>query len=193
MEVACVDSANNLASLIRAFSKKSSSVGPNWAIKPTTVNMRTFQSFSGSASFDQGGDPQNDDERYQLLSAPTDEWDGNTVNGKEDDFRFLVSAGPFEVMEPGASLSFQVGMVVGPGLGTETNGSGLLANCAEAALTWYGIYVNRIPEVTISTTGQILDPGQNGRETMLCEDQFANTSNVGQRLRRQVVHGSRLR
>jgi len=149
-------------------------VDPTGRTAPPTVNMRTFQSFSGSTSFDQGGDPQNDDERYQLLSAPTDEWDGNTVNGKEDDFRFLVSAGPFEVMEPGASLSFQVGMVVGPGLGSSTAGTGLLSHCAEAALTWYGIYVNRIPEVTISTTGQIVDPGQYGRETMLCEDQIDN-------------------
>ncbi len=149
-------------------------VDPAGRFAPTTVGMRTFQSFSGQAAFDQGGDPTNDDERYQLLSAPVEEWDGDTQLGRQADFRFLVSAGPFEVMPPGGSLSFQVGMVVGSGLGTEDGGLGLLANAAEAALTWYGIYVNDIKTV-ITDGGLILDPGQMGRETLLCFDDFAGT------------------
>ena len=49
--------------------------------------------------FEQGGDPTNDDERYQLLSVPRRR-DGNTQPGKQADFRFLVSAGPFSGWPP---------------------------------------------------------------------------------------------
>jgi len=147
-------------------------VDPAGRRAPKNVGMRTFQSFAGNASFEQGGDPTNDDERYQLLSAPVEEWDGNTQPGKQADFRFLVSAGPFEIMPPGESLTFQVGMVVGPGLGTEDGGQGLLANCAEAALTWYGIYVDGIKSVS-PIDGSDFNPGVLGRETMLCSEDFA--------------------
>ncbi len=140
-------------------------VDPTGRLAPTSVGMRTFQSFSGSQSFEQGGDPTNDDERYQLLSASVEDWDGNTPAGKQADFRFLVSAGPFMLLPPGESLKFQVGMVVGPGL------DGLLANCAEAALTWYGIYVDKITGV-ITNGGEEFNPGQLGRETMLCKQDF---------------------
>ncbi len=148
-------------------------VDPAGRRAPANVGMRTFQSFAGNASFEQGGDPTNDEERYILLSSPIEDWDPDTQPNKENDFRFLVSAGPFEVMEPGASLTFQVGMVMGSGLGSEAGGQGLLANCAEAALTWYGIYVNEINSVT-THGGEEFDPGQYGRETLLCESDFGS-------------------
>ncbi|MFT7698569.1 MAG: hypothetical protein ACI8S7_000382 [Candidatus Krumholzibacteriia bacterium] len=150
-------------------------VDPAGRFAPVSVGMATFQSFSGSTSFDQGGDPSNDDERYQLMSAPIEEWDQNTQPGKEADFRFLVSAGPFDVMPPGGQLTFQVGMVVGSGLGTTAGGQGLLANCAEAALTWYGIYTDVVNSVE-TESGITLNPGQLGRETMLCREDFQNGS-----------------
>ena len=142
-------------------------VDPAGRSAPTNVGMRTFQSFVGSASFEQGGDPSNDEERYILLSSTADDWDMDTAVGKQGDFRFLVSAGPFEIMEPGASLSFQVGMVMGSGL------DGLLANCAEAALTWYGIYVEGINSVT-TKGGVTFNPGERGRETLLCREDFGS-------------------
>jgi hypothetical protein len=137
-------------------------VDPTGVLAPTSVGMRTFQSFSGNASFEQGGDPTNDDEQYQLLSAPIEEWDNNTIPGRQADFRFLVSAGPFSVLPPGESLTFQVGMVVGPGL------DGLLANCAEAFLTWDGIYVDNIPNQDAKDCNETIVTGSLGRETMLC-------------------------
>lgn len=144
-------------------------VDPAGRRAPRTVGMRTFQRFAGNASFEQGGDPTNDEERYQLLSAPVEEWDNNTARGKQADFRFLVSAGPFELMPPGGVLNFQVGMVVGPGL------DGLLANCAEAAQTWYGVYVDDVKTLT-TESGTDLNPGQLGRETMLCREDFAGNT-----------------
>ncbi|PJA75730.1 hypothetical protein CO151_06030 [bacterium CG_4_9_14_3_um_filter_65_15] len=139
-------------------------IDPTGFKAPTRVGMRTFQRFSGQQNFAQGGDPTNDDEAYQLLSAPLDEWDGDTQDGKQNDFRFLVSAGPFSVLSPSDQLSFQVGMVMGAGL------DGLLANCAEAALTWYGIYLDKLgPQ---ETPGGEVNPGSLGRETILCREDF---------------------
>ncbi len=151
-------------------------VDPTGRRAPTRVGMRTFQKFQGQAAFDQGGDPTNDDERYQLLGAEAADWDGNTLTNKEADFRFLVSAGPFEILEPDQTLQFQVAMVVGPGLGSSAGGEGLLANCAEAALTWYGIYVNDIPNQVSNEGGAEIITGHLGRETMLCKDDFDITA-----------------
>ncbi len=150
-------------------------IDPTGQRAPTSVGMRSYQAFAGNSSFEQGGDPTNDDERYQLLSAPREEWDNNTLPGKQNDFRFLVSAGPFKVLAPSENLKFQVGMVCGPGLGNDTGGPGLLANCAEAALTWYGIFVDEITAVVTETNIE-LNPGQLGRETMLCKQDFESPS-----------------
>lgn len=122
---------------------------------PENVGIRSYQNFSGRSSFDQGGDPTNDAERYELLSA--EETDNDVPEGRQNDFRFMVSAGPFQELPPDATLRFQAGMVVGPGL------QGLLAHCAEAALTWYGNFFNLdgSPET-----------GVNGRETKLCREDF---------------------
>ena len=148
-------------------------IDPTGVQAPPTVGMRTFQKFSGSTAFEQGGDPNNDEEAYQLLSAGFDEWDPDTQVGKEDDFRFLVSAGPFAVLEPDETLNFQVGMVMGPGLGDNQGGRGLLTNCAEAAQTWYGVFVDTIPEqYVLDSDTETVDVGVQGRETMLCREDF---------------------
>ena len=148
---------------------------PSGKFAPKRVGLRTFQAFSGNQSFEQGGDPSNDNEAYQLLSADKADWDGNIQEGKEDDFRFLVSAGPFTTLPAGGSLQFQVAMVVGPGLGSDGATQGLLPNCAEAALTWYGIFVDKVTTVTpieTCSTPVPFNPGQLGRESMLCREDF---------------------
>lgn len=147
-------------------------VDPTGNKAPTSVGLRTFQKFQGRQSFEQGGDPTNDDEAYQLLSAVAEDWDPNTITGKEADFRFLVSAGPFDLLEPDDSLNFQVGMVVGPGLGDMFGNPGLLTNCAEAALTYYGIWMDMIPDQDVVGGTDKVKVGENGRETMLCREDF---------------------
>ncbi|MHB8078694.1 MAG: EF-hand domain-containing protein [Candidatus Krumholzibacteriia bacterium] len=128
---------------------------PTGETAPQRVKVRSYQAFSGQSAFEQGGDPTNDEERYQLLSV--DEKDANTPPNKKADFRFLVSAGPFKTLEADRTLRFQAAMVVGPGL------EGMLANAAEAALTFYGNYINLDgnPET-----------GVNGRETKICQEDF---------------------
>jgi hypothetical protein len=122
---------------------------------PETVKIRSFQHFDSQKPFDAGGDPQNDGERYQAMSWAQKDQDAN----KDADYRFLISAGPFLELEPDETLSFQAAMVVGPGL------SGLLSNCAEAALTYYGIWYNADDDA---------QTGINGRETKVCLQDFGD-------------------
>jgi len=134
---------------------------------PPTVGLRTFQRFSGQAPFDQGGDPVNDSQRYELLSAAPEDWDADVQPTREDDYRFLVSAGPFATLEAGGELQFQIAMAVGSGR------AGLLSTCAEAALTWYGNYFNVIDEQRlVSDPSRTVQTGVRGRETLLCRDDF---------------------
>lgn len=132
-------------------------IDPTGLRAPESVKLRSFQSFSGQSAFDQGGDPTNDAERYELLSA--DEHDPNTNEAKENDFRFMVSAGPFKELEPDDTLQFQAGLVVGSGL------EGLKANAAEAALTFYGNFFN---------TDKNPETGVNGRETRICLSDYTD-------------------
>jgi hypothetical protein len=131
---------------------------PSGRTAPTSVRLRSFNHFSGQAAFDNGGDPTNDAERYELLSGV--EFDQDVLDGKENDYRFLVSAGPFSELEKDATLEFQAAMVIGPGL------EGLKTNAAEAALTWYGNFWNLDSDP---------ETGVLGRETKICVDDFAGS------------------
>jgi hypothetical protein len=130
---------------------------PTGRSAPPTVRLRSFNHFSGQQPFDSGGDATNDAERYQLLSEV--EFDQNVTPGKQTDFRFLVSAGPFAELEPDQSLTFQAALVVGEGL------EGLKRNCAEAALTYYGNFFNLDGDV---------ESGVNGRESLVCASDFTS-------------------
>lgn len=128
---------------------------PTGRMAPESVGLRSYHSFSGQTSFDQGGDPTNDSERYELLS--NGEFDANIIPAQRNDYRFMVSAGPFSELPTDGTLTFQAAFVIGGGL------TGLLNNCAEAALTFYGNYFD-----------QDNDPltGKNGRESIVCKEDF---------------------
>ena len=131
---------------------------PTGRLAPRSVGLRSYNSFSGQAPFQQGGDPTNDDERYELMSEP--HIDNNIPAGKQNDFRFLISSGPFSELPPDGTLKFQAAIVLGNGL------QGLKQNAAEAVLTWYGNFFN--------TDG---DPqtGRLGRETKVCLSDYGNS------------------
>ncbi len=129
---------------------------PTGETAPKKVGVTSFQTFSGQAPFDRGGDPTNDAERYELMSRverdqfPTDPRRAN-------DFRLLLATGPFAILEPGESLQFQAAFVMGEGL------EGMKRNAAESALTYYGAYFNRDLD---------RDTGIKGREKKICIDDF---------------------
>jgi hypothetical protein len=97
--------------------------------------MHSFQRFSGNASFEQGGDPTNDDERYQLLSM--EDRDPDTLPGMYADFRTLVSAPGITTLAPGETVIFRTALVIGDGL------EEMLATAGEAVVTALGQYYDR--------------------------------------------------
>ena len=111
--------------------------------------IRSYQNFANERPYVEGGDPSNDAERYELLSL--EEWDADA--NRADDHRFLISAGPVNVLPPQGSLSFQAAMVAGNGL------SGMLNTCTEAYQTWFGNYF----DLDLNT-----NTGTGGRETKTC-------------------------
>jgi hypothetical protein len=95
-------------------------------LAPEKVGISTFAVFSGSQSYEDGGDPTNDFERYELMSSETVERNA-TIPA---DQRFMICAGPFSVLEPGSTLVFSAAIVAGEGL-TE------LLQHAEGAMNTY--------------------------------------------------------
>src|SRR5262249_32049941 len=143
---------------------------------PRPVQLRNYRFFSGRATFEQGGDPSTDDERYQILNGtapksllPKDPQTGfrpEVTAKKKDDYRMVVSAGrnpldpndhTFATIEPGDTLGFQAALVIGHGF------DGMVDNAIQAQLTFDGAWLD--------CDG---DPrtGVDGRETRLCPDPF---------------------
>ncbi len=119
---------------------------------PPRVTLRSWQAFSGNASFEDGGDPTSDDQRYALMDAETSDRPPNA----ERDYRMLLSAGPF-LVEAADSLTFQVAFVVGEGR------EGLLENAAQAKLTFDGNWFNLDGD---------MGTGINCEETLLYDPDF---------------------
>ena len=100
---------------------------------PESVSPRNIQIYRGNATFDNGGDPSNDSERYELLADNYS--DGNSW--APADYRVLMSCGPFANFPPLAELHFQVALVAGHDL---TN---LLNNAAEIIRVYQGLDFDR--------------------------------------------------
>ncbi|HEX6790745.1 MAG TPA: FlgD immunoglobulin-like domain containing protein [Candidatus Krumholzibacteria bacterium] len=112
---------------------------------PRRVGWTTFAHFSGSQSFEDGGDPTNDFERYELMSRQTIERDGTVPR----DYRILLSVGPFAPLVPESTLTFSIALFCSPAPTDSVNAS-------RAALAYRGQWINRDGDVTT---------GVNGRET----------------------------
>jgi hypothetical protein len=119
---------------------------------PQNVGLTTVAWFSSSG---QNSDPQNDDERYQLLSKGKKP-DKNA--NKPDDYRYVIAAGPFVQLNPGESLVFQSAYVIGDGQ------TGFRANAVNAQRVYNGQYLNVDENEKTGVDGkerclQVLEPG----------------------------------
>jgi hypothetical protein len=86
---------------------------PAGKLAPEEVRIHTFKHWSGD-----GQDPMNDKERYRYMRGNSDtETTISAPSGREADYRFLVSAGPFAVIPPGSTLVFQCAFVCGAPFG----------------------------------------------------------------------------
>lgn len=116
---------------------------------PTRVRVHAFKIWSSGTE-----DPDNDRDRYRMLRGradfPTYDHLDNDVDGDIDDpdewlvnidrratspqdWRLMLSAGPFREILPGDTLSFQYAFVLGQGL------QGMLANAVTAQQIYNGI------------------------------------------------------
>ncbi len=151
---------------------------PNGDGVPRPVSLRNFRFFSGNAPFDQGGDPGNDDEKYQTMSGLSTKSlpplnaqhpfprEGSEAKKKQD-YRILVSAGrdlsnpndhTFETVAPGDTVGFQAALVLGRFF------DGMVENAVQAQLTYDGAYLD-CDENPLT--------GVEGRETALCPPNFS--------------------
>ncbi|MCP4545878.1 MAG: hypothetical protein GY835_05350 [bacterium] len=121
---------------------------PGGETAPARVGLRSWQAFSGSASFEDGGDPTNDNQRYELLADDSNDKKPTAAR----DYRMLLSAGPF-LVSAGETINFQVAFVIGEGR------DGLLDNAAQAKLTYDGNWFN--------LDGDIATPDEDCAETLI--------------------------
>jgi hypothetical protein len=113
---------------------------------PKKVGLTSYQNFSGDQPYENGGDPDNDFQAYELMSK-------KSIDRKQEmprDYRMLLATGPFRELAPDSTLVLQVAFVCGRGL------EGMKDAAASAALTYAGSWFN--------IDGNTLT-GTNGRET----------------------------
>ena len=89
---------------------------------PTEVGVTTYANFAGDQSFEDGGDPTNDFERYEVLSRQTIERGIETPGTSER----LRAPDPSAELLPGETMTVTVAFVAGPGL------EGMIANARAA-------------------------------------------------------------
>ncbi len=99
---------------------------------PKRVDLTTYQNFAGELPYENGGDPTNDFQRYELMSRGGIDRNGEVPR----DYRMLMAVGPFTSVVPGHTMVLQVALVCGMGL------DGMKANAANAALTYQGNWFN---------------------------------------------------
>lgn len=122
---------------------------PTGVEAPAEVGMTGFQLFAGNLPFSSGGDPANDAERYELLShAEFDDAPPLFDESRANDYRVLVSVGPFASLGPGEELVLDLALVAG-----EVSG-GLVENAANAWLTHRGQRFDRDGDPTTGPDGR---------------------------------------
>jgi hypothetical protein len=137
---------------------------PAGLLAPKAVGITAFKFFSGSgAPFAAGGDPENDAQRYQLMTDPglNPANVGEIRSSRPLDYRFVMATGPFRSVLPESTLTISVGWVMGLGLGEgNTIGAGgtLIENAIAAQQVFDGLYTD--------FDGNSLT-GQCGKETCL--------------------------
>ena len=114
---------------------------PGWSSRPRSIRI-----FTGLLPYDRGGEPVDDYERYECMSGGV--WQAPTTD--PNDYKVLMSMGPFQGLMPGESIQLDVAFVAGEGLGDFLN------NAAMAKLVYNGVWIDRDKRP---------ETGMDGRET----------------------------
>jgi hypothetical protein len=123
---------------------------------PPRVGITAFKFFAGSASFAAGGDPENDAQRYQLMSDPRYNPDvtGQVSSSRPLDYRVLLATGPFRQILPDSTLTISVGWVAGLGRGPSLTGGTMIDNAINAQQVFDGLYADLDGSLTTGTCGK---------------------------------------
>jgi hypothetical protein len=129
------------------------------------VGLTNARVFSGAVSYPFGGDPANDEQRYEVLNGtspqslgPPDPMTGlrpSFVRAVTGDYRNVLGIGEIPVIEPGDAIEVAFAIVVGPGL------DGLKTNAARAQLLYANDWrvMGPIAVVVQDLTGRADDGG----------------------------------
>lgn len=93
------------------------------------IQMSTFRIFRGLQPYENGGEPTNDFQRYDVMSYSRKDPDTEQAN----DYKILVSVGPF-FLPPYGSTSLDIAFVCGEGLDE------MLTNAAIASIVYQGCF-----------------------------------------------------
>jgi hypothetical protein len=129
---------------------------PSGVTAPKHVGITAFKFFSGSASFAAGGDPENDAQRYILLSDPNLNPDvtGQIISQRPLDYRFIMATGPFRSILPDSSLTISLAWVMGLGRGPSPAGGTLIDNAISAQQVFDGLYTDLDGNALTGTCGK---------------------------------------
>jgi hypothetical protein len=120
----------------------------------------TIRIFAGLLPYDDGGEPINDYQRYEAMSKSAMQAPTETPN----DYKILMSVGPFYGPLPKMPIGFDIAFVAGEGL------DDFLDNAAIAKLAYSGFWYNKDKD---SSTGVL------GKETPVIGDESTATSLLG--------------
>ena len=122
---------------------------PTGAKAPPTVGMTSFRFVSGGAAYERCGDPNNDFQRYDLLSSrqigcrP-----GQLAASQDADYRIFFGTGPFKELKRGEQLTLQVAFVIGKGR------QGMVQNAMAAQRIYNGAYQDLDNDPTTGVKGK---------------------------------------
>lgn len=119
---------------------------PLGEVAPRKIGITSYQNFSGDQPYENGGDPSNDFQRYELMSKQQRDRNADIPR----DYRMMMAVGPFFELAPDSTMKLQVAFACGEGL------DGLKESASSAALAYKGNWfdVDGNPET-----------GKDGRET----------------------------
>jgi len=115
------------------------SIDPTGLVAPADVGIRTFVWFAQGGSI---RDPENDFERYELLSRSSRTDEGIFIQDPPRDprdYRYVMAVGPFSELLPDTFLTFQVAFVIGEGFEGQ---NGLKTNAINAQRIFDGDFFN---------------------------------------------------
>jgi hypothetical protein len=127
---------------------------------PPKVGMTSFRFVSGGAAYERCGDPNNDYQRYDLLSSNQIGCRPGQLSATQDaDYRIFFGTGPFKELDTGDVLVLQVAFVIGNGK------KGMIQNALAAQRVFNGAFQDLDNDATT---------GINGKETCLTAEPGKN-------------------